>query len=251
MEKYILNDISIENVKNSIKNMNLKENEKYEIKELRKPINLFFFKLKGKYEVSIFDKNEMKENKTTQKKETKENNKEKIKEKNNSNNTNINLKKEKNENKEKVDKLEKIEKLVNNHFKLSKLNIKIVNKKIKEKMIIFTLDGKDLHIFSKNNGLLNLSKMINNAFPKLKKRVEFVSNEERKKMEMKYRKLARTVGEKVLETKQEKDLYGLDPLKRKIIHEELFKFRNIKTESFGEGKDRYLKVSYVEENKED
>lgn len=243
MEKYIISDISIENVKNSIKNMNLKENERYEIKEIKKPINLFFFKLKGKYEVSIFDKNEIKEK--TIKKEIKENkNIERKKEKN------IN-KFDKKETKEKVDKLEKIEKLINNHFKLSKLNIKITNKKVKERNIIYTLEGKDLYIFSKNNGLLNLSKMVNNAFPKLKKRVEFVSNEERKKMEAKYRKLARNVGNQVLETKEEKDLYGLDPLKRKIIHEELFKFRNIKTESFGEGKDRYLKVSYVEENKED
>lgn len=228
--KIILKDYSLEDAEKTAKNIVLENDEYFVVKEISKPFKLLFIKFKGVYEVSILKK-EKKSDKIIEK------NKE-IKEK-------INKK-----NDEKDNKFENIDKLIETHFKLSKLDIKIVNRKIKENIIIYYLDGKDLLNFSKAKGLANLSKMISITNPKLRKKVELLSNYDIKRNEIKIRKLARNVAKKVIETKESKDLFGFDPSKRRIIHEELSSFKNIKTKSYGEGKDRYIRIMFVENKKE-
>lgn len=242
MTKFSMKDYSIENIKKILDNtMKLAKDEIYTIKEIKKPKKILFLNLKGLYEIEVLKKDEIRKTEFIKTKEQKK----EIKSK--ENNKKIeNIKKEDKKNK---DVTLTIEELAKKHFSLSKLNIKIVDKKITQKSIKIYLEGKDLYQFNKNKGLENLSNMMNIKF-KLKKRIEFISNEDKKREENKIRKYARTIAKEVLETKSEKNLEGFDAFKRRIIHEEMSKFRNIKTKSYGENKERILKVSYIEEKKE-
>jgi spoIIIJ-associated protein len=65
----------------------------------------------------------------------------------------------------------------------------------------------------------------------------------RGKEEQRLQDLASKTAERVVETGEPQNLYNLTPSQRRIIHICLSKELGIKTESFGEGTDRYLVVS--------
>lgn len=67
--------------------------------------------------------------------------------------------------------------------------------------------------------------------------------------EDRYKKVAamsKRLGKQVLRTKSEIKLDPMPADERKVMHQELSKFDHIKTESHGEGKNRYMTISYVD-----
>lgn len=67
--------------------------------------------------------------------------------------------------------------------------------------------------------------------------------------EDRYKKVAsmsKRLGKQVLRTKSEIKLDPMPADERKVMHQELSKFDHIKTESHGEGKNRYMIISYVD-----
>ncbi len=65
----------------------------------------------------------------------------------------------------------------------------------------------------------------------------------REKEEQRLRKLAEETAARVLETGETQQLYNLTPAQRRIVHMVLSENEGIKTESEGEGTDRFLVVS--------
>lgn len=64
----------------------------------------------------------------------------------------------------------------------------------------------------------------------------------REKQEEHLRTLAQQTAQKAVETGQEQPLYNLSPYQRRVIHMELADSKQVKTESQGEGRERYLVV---------
>lgn len=58
--------------------------------------------------------------------------------------------------------------------------------------------------------------------------------------------MARKFGKQVLKTKAEMKLDPMPADERKVMHQELSKFDHVKTQSYGEGKNRHMVISYVE-----
>lgn len=245
MEKMILKEHSFEDVKKRIKNIKIDKSEYFDIKEIKKPKKFLFFKFKGIYEVQINIKNNKNTSKTKFKSKEKEIKNEDCKAPNPS-------------------KTCKLEQLSKEHFKKSGLNINIVSKELNDNKIIFTVNGKDAKAFYEKRGFLNLAKLLSLSTPKLKKRIEFFvenNNENfskdkslrkgnikklpKKDDELEIRKKARDAAKKVIETKKEKNLYGLNAAQRRWVHDELSNITNVETKSYGEDKNRYLKISYI------
>lgn len=67
----------------------------------------------------------------------------------------------------------------------------------------------------------------------------------RQKQEEHLRILAQQTAQKVIETGQEQALYNLSPYQRRVVHMELADNKQVKTESFGEGRERYLVVKPI------
>jgi spoIIIJ-associated protein len=67
----------------------------------------------------------------------------------------------------------------------------------------------------------------------------------REKQRMRLEELASQAAERARETGEIQNLYNLTPGQRRIIHLFLSNEKDIKTESVGEGKERYLVVSVV------
>lgn len=238
MDKIILKEHSKEDVKKRLVHFAIDKDEEFLIREIKKPSKFLFFKIKGEYEVIIKKKNSKHQNSNKSSKSNKINKKEVRIEKENINE----------ENKEC-----RLEQLAKEHFNKSNLDIQILKKQLKDNKIIFLVKGNDAREFKKSKGFINLSKMLSISTPKLKKRIEFhiqgqnnFVRKERNDFEAEVRQLARDTAKKVIETKKEKKLYGLNPAKRRIVHDELSKITNVETKSYGEDKNRYLKVSYIE-----
>lgn len=86
---------------------------------------------------------------------------------------------------------------------------------------------------------------VNNTF---KKRIE-VSLDINGYKEDRYKKvasMAKRFGKTVLRTKTEIKLDPMPADERKVMHQEISKFEHLKTESKGEGKNRYMTISYVD-----
>ena len=67
----------------------------------------------------------------------------------------------------------------------------------------------------------------------------------REKQQMRLEELASQAAERARETGEIQNLYNLTPGQRRVIHLFLSNEKDIKTESVGEGKERYLVVSVV------
>lgn len=228
MDKIILKEYSKEDVKKRLVHFSIEEDEQFVINEIKKPTKFLFLKFKGEYEIIIIKK--------------------KNKKVNNNKKNNIQPKKE-NKIKENCEVKEcRLESIAKEHFKRSNLKINVVKKLVTDTKIIFLVDGEDARNFKDRKGFLNLSKLMSISTPKLKKRIEFsiYGQNDKSKMEEEVRKLARETAKKVIETKKEKKLYGLSASKRRIVHDELSHINSVKTKSYGEDNNRFLKVSYVE-----
>lgn len=117
------------------------------------------------------------------------------------------------------------------------------------------LDTEKNPVIIGKNGqtLFSINKVLKTAVTKVfKTRIEILVDVNNYK-EDKYRKItkiAHRVAKQVKRTKVEATLDNLTNDERKVVHQELSKYQNIKTQSVGEGKDRKLTIKYVE-NKED
>lgn len=58
--------------------------------------------------------------------------------------------------------------------------------------------------------------------------------------------MARKLGKQVLRTKADIKLDPMSADERKVMHQELAKLDHVKTQSYGEGKNRHMVISYVE-----
>ena len=58
--------------------------------------------------------------------------------------------------------------------------------------------------------------------------------------------MARKLGKQVLRTKADIKLDPMPADERKVMHQELAKLDHVKTQSYGEGKNRHMAISYVE-----
>lgn len=58
--------------------------------------------------------------------------------------------------------------------------------------------------------------------------------------------MARRLGKQVLRTKSDIKLDPMPADERKVMHQELAKLDHVKTQSYGEGKNRHMVISYVE-----
>ena len=63
--------------------------------------------------------------------------------------------------------------------------------------------------------------------------------------------LAKRAAREVLETKNTVELNPMTSDERRIVHQTLNKYKNIKTESVGIGKERHITIQYVEDNLEE
>ena len=81
-----------------------------------------------------------------------------------------------------------------------------------------------------------------------KKRIE-LSVEINGYKEERYKKvasMARKLGKQVLRTKADIKLDPMPADERKVMHQELAKLDHVKTQSYGEGKNRHMVISYIE-----
>lgn len=207
------------------KNVSLAEDETYSIHEVKKPVKFLFFKAKGKYEISILKKDEI---------------------------TNVPEKKKEKENK----KEEKIENLIKQTFEkfieVAKLDVQIEKITMNSNTIVLNLTGKDVRYLIGEKGIaLNSLETLLNAIKTTRNyRIQIDSNNYKAKREETLRNLAQRKAEKVLKYKTNCKLSPMSARERKIIHEEISNYANLKTESYGEEPKRFLVIKYIEE-KED
>ncbi len=226
MNKITLEANNKEELEKLIKeNVSLAEDETYSIHEVKKPVKFLFFKAKGKYEISILKKDEI---------------------------TNVPEKKKEKENK----KEEKIENLIKQTFEkfieVAKLDVQIEKITINSNTIVLNLNGKDVRYLIGEKGIaLNSLETLLNAIKTTRNyRIQIDSNNYKAKREETLRNLAQRKAEKVLKCKTNCKLSPMSARERKIIHEEISNYANLKTESYGEEPKRFLVIKYIEE-KED
>lgn len=226
MNKITLEANNKEELEKLIKeNVSLAEDETYSIHEVKKPVKFLFFKAKGKYEISILKKDEI---------------------------TNVPEKKKEKENK----KEEKIEDLIKQTFEkfieVAKLDVQIEKITINSNTIVLNLNGKDVRYLIGEKGIaLNSLETLLNAIKTTRNyRIQIDSNNYKAKREETLRNLAQRKAEKVLKYKTNCKLSPMSARERKIIHEEISNYANLKTESYGEEPKRFLVIKYIEE-KED
>lgn len=226
MNKITLEANNKEELEKLIKeNVSLAEDETYSIHEVKKPVKFLFFKAKGKYEISILKKDEI---------------------------TNVPEKKKEKENK----KEKKIENLIKQTFEkfieVAKLDVQIEKITINSNTIVLNLNGKDVRYLIGEKGIaLNSLETLLNAIKTTRNyRIQIDSNNYKAKREETLRNLAQRKAEKVLKYKTNCKLSPMSARERKIIHEEISNYANLKTESYGEEPKRFLVIKYIEE-KED
>lgn len=209
------------------KNVSLSEDETYEIKEIKKPFNFLFIKLKGKYEIIITKKSEKKKKKKLKKKKKKV---ETISD----------------------DAVVAIQKAFNEFVQISgfKLKISKIRKNNGSKPNIeISLKGEDTKKLLQNKAevLLAFEKLFSNLKEvKGKVKVYFDADDYRQKRIESLKALANKKAKIVLETKQSVKLNPMNPRERKIVHETLSKYKNIKTQSVGVDPKRYMIIKYIE-----
>lgn len=232
MNKIILQAKNKEELENLIKsNVSLQNDETYVIKEIKRPLNFLFIKLKGKYEITILKKDELEKVKNEIKKEVKIDKKK------------PKIKKVENDNVE-----EKIKKVFDEFLKTIELDVEIKDISIKGNIILFNLTGKDVRYLIGEKGIaLNSLECLFNSIKEFKGyRIQIDSNLYKQKREETLKNIANKKAEKVLKTKTNCKLSPMPARERRIIHEEISKYDNLKTESYGEEPKRFLVIKYVE-----
>lgn len=226
MNKITLEANNKEELEKLIKeNVSLAEDETYSIHEVKKPVKFLFFKAKGKYEISILKKDEIA--KVPEKKKEKENKKD-----------------------------ESVEDLIKQTFEkfieVAELDVQIEKITMNSNTIVLNLTGKDVRYLIGEKGIaLNSLETLLNAIKTTRNyRIQIDSNNYKAKREETLRNLAQRKAEKVLKYKTNCKLSPMSARERKIIHEEISNYANLKTESYGEEPKRFLVIKYIEE-KED
>ena len=229
------------------RSITLDKDETINIKVIKEPKKILFFKKKGIYEIEIVKKvteNDKKDKKIESKKiehKEKKNFDKKIENKT----IKIEKKEEKNiqENNENIN-YNKIRSFIKEFIVNTKLDIKIIDiKKVGDRYIV-NLDGKDMrYLIGEKGSTLNSFEYLLTSV-KLFKNIKVVidSNNYKESREKVLRNLARRQGKKVQETGKLIKLNPMSARERKIIHEEISYMKGLKTESQGEEPKRYLVI---------
>ena len=224
MDKIVLQAKNKKELDNLIKrNIRLENDETYIIKEIKKPFNLLFINLKGKYEISILKKSDLEKIKKIAENEKKEN--------------------IENENIE-----DKILEIFSEFIEKSKLDIVIKSIENQKNKYTLNVEGKDIRyiIGEKGQALASLEYLFNSLKDLRNVKVFVDANNYKAKREETLKELARKKAKKVLETKTSYKLHSMNAKERRIIHEEISKYENLSTESYGEEPKRFLVIKYYE-----
>lgn len=229
MNKIILQAKNKKELEDLIKvNISLQDDETYVIKEIKKPIDFLFLKIKGKYEITILKKDEL-----DRIEKIDEEIEEKVKE-------------------EELPVSEKLTSLFTKFVKNAELDVQIESIKVEKFVVVLNITGKDARYLIGEKGIaLNATECLLNSIKEFRGyRIQIDSNNYKEKREETLRNIARKKAEKVLKTKSNCKLSPMSARERKIIHEEISNYENLKTESYGEEPKRFLVIKYREE-KED
>ena len=110
------------------------------------------------------------------------------------------------------------------------------------------VEGKDVrYIIGEKGQALSSLEYLFNSLKELKNVKVFIdANNYKAKREETLKELARKKANKVLETKTSYKLHSMTAKERRIIHEEISKYENLSTESYGEEPKRFLVIKYCE-----
>ena len=229
MNKIILQAKNKKELEDLIKvNISLQDDETYVIKEIKKPIDFLFLKIKGKYEITILKKDEL-----DRIEKIDEEIEEEVKE-------------------EELPVSEKLTSLFTKFVKNAELDVQIESIRVEKNVVVLNITGKDVRYLIGEKGIaLNATECLLNSIKEFRGyRIQIDSNNYKEKREETLRNIARKKAEKVLKTKSNCKLSPMLARERKIIHEEISNYENLKTESYGEEPKRFLVIKYREE-KED
>lgn len=229
MNKIILQAKNKKELEDLIKvNISLQDDETYVIKEIKKPIDFLFLKIKGKYEITILKKDEL-----DRIEKIDEEIEEEVKE-------------------EELPVSEKLTSLFTKFVKNAELDVQIESIRVEKNVVVLNITGKDVRYLIGEKGIaLNATECLLNSIKEFRGyRIQIDSNNYKAKREETLRNLAQRKAEKVLKYKTNCKLSPMSARERKIIHEEISNYANLKTESYGEEPKRFLVIKYIEE-KED
>ena len=246
MNKIILQARNEKELEQLIKrNITLEKDETYSIRTIKSPFKFLFIDLKGKYEISILKKSELKELENEKATKTKIEKKEKV------------VKKVvENVNEKPMNQLNELDEKIKGKFtdflKTANLNIEIEKIETKNHFKILHIKGKDVRYLIGEKGIVLNS--LENLFNLIKEfkgyKILVDSNDYKSKREETIRNFANKKAKKVLETKNNCKLSPMTARERRIIHEEVGKYPNLKTESYGEEPKRYLVIKYIDKKEE-
>ena len=142
----------------------------------------------------------------------------------------------------------KLEKFLEEYFKLIELEVTFnVVEEVEVVKVNLKTDGDvaGLLIGAKGKNIYSFQRLLNIIFNREEGQKNIVVNVDdwREKEEDRLEELARKTADHVKETGQPQNLYNLSASQRRIIHTFLAEFEGIKTESQGEGDERFLVVS--------
>ena len=164
------------------------------------------------------------------------------------------IQKNKKESEEKIGKkdLVEVEKITTDLIKAIGVDVKtevLADKKNNAILVnIDTEKEKGLLIGARGETLLALQSIISMMFQsKTQKWIRIFVNiaDWREKEEERLNKMAKQIADRARTSGQTQSLYNLNSNQRRIIHTALSEEEGIKTESLGEGKDRYLTVKAI------
>lgn len=150
---------------------------------------------------------------------------------------------------------EVIEKFLKNYFTLLGVDVDYDLAEDPDGVVsvnIITKEGvAGLLIGNKGRNLYALQSIVNSIVKKedASKKIIVDVDGWREKDNLRLKDLADKTASKVVETGETQTLYNLTPSQRRIVHTSLSENATIKTESFGEGEERYLVVSPVKPQK--
>jgi len=142
----------------------------------------------------------------------------------------------------------KLEKFLEEYFKLMELDVAFsVDEEDEVIKVGLKTNGElaGLLIGAKGKNIYSFQRLLNIIFNREEVQKNIVVNIDdwREKEEDRLKELARKTADHVKETGQSQNLYNLSASQRRIIHTFLAEFDGIKTESQGEGDERFLVVS--------
>lgn len=142
---------------------------------------------------------------------------------------------------------ERITKFLSEYFKLLELEVdfEIEETEVVSVNLMTNSDLSGLLIGTKGRNIYSLQRILNIVFNKEDNDKNIIVNigDWRKKEEDRLKDLAIKTVDHVKQSGQPQNLYNLTPSQRRIIHTFLAEIEGVKTESQGEGSERYLVVS--------